>query len=170
MTRLAGELAQGLVVHGLKPQPYFDEVTAVALERGLADSGRDRASIEVSTTLFLLMGDTTEEIERMRQLARQRIAFYASTPTYRPLLEHIEYGGLQPMLNSLATRGRWRAMAEAIDDELLDSCSLSGPPEAMANLVSERFGNRLDRVASFYGWPVDDPERTREIVRSFEAS
>ena len=58
-------------------------------------------------------------------------------------------------------------MATQISDEVLDQLIVSGKPEDMPRLVGQRFGSRFDRVSSYFGWPIDDPERMRGIVQAF---
>src|SRR5438445_2014717 len=48
MTEVAGEVCDGLLVHGFTTERYLREVTLPALDRGLAKAGRTRADIELS--------------------------------------------------------------------------------------------------------------------------
>jgi hypothetical protein len=60
-------------------------------------------------------------------------------------------------------------MALAIDDTLLDAMVLTGKPEEIPALVYKRFGARFDRVSSYYGWTIDDPDRMADIVAAFHS-
>ena len=42
--------------------------------------------------MFIAVGDTEEERAPLRKAARRQLAFYASTPTYEPVLAHHGYG------------------------------------------------------------------------------
>jgi probable F420-dependent oxidoreductase len=167
MTELAGELCDGVILHGMTNPSYLDEVSLPALEAGLERSGRDRADVFVSCPVFMVMGDDEEELASARAASRNQLAFYASTPAYRPVLDCVGYGELQPELRELSAQGRWEEMGRLVDDDLLDLMTLQGHPEDMPGLARERFGDRLDRTSSYFGWPIDDPDRLADILRGF---
>lgn len=146
MTEVAGEVADGLLVHGLATADYLREVMLPALERGLESSGRPRGDVEVSRQLLVATGRDGDELAESTRRVRQQIAFYASTPAYRPVLELHGRGEVQPELAGLARAGRWDDMHRVIDDELLEAVAAVGPPEELPELVAER-GRGLDRVA-----------------------
>jgi probable F420-dependent oxidoreductase len=167
MTELGAELCDGLLLHGMTTAAFLDNVTLPAVSRGLATSGRDRSALELYTTVFMIMGDTDEQIAETTKKTKEQIAFYASTPAYRGVLESVGYGELQPELQTLSRQGAWVRMGELIEDKLLDMIAVTGTPEDMPKLIKQRFTGRLDRVSSYYGWPVEDPERLSEILRGF---
>jgi probable F420-dependent oxidoreductase len=167
MTELGAELCDGLLLHGMTTTAYLDTVTLPAVERGLTTSGRERDALELYCPVFMVMGDTEEQRADLTAETRKQIAFYASTPAYRPVLETVGYADLQPELQQLSREGRWDEMGERVDDTLLHHIALVGTPEEMPALARERFGGRLDRVSSYYPWPVEDPDRLAEILAAF---
>lgn len=167
MTALAGRMCDGVILHGMTNPKYLDQVTIPALERGLAEAGRQRTDIEVSLPLFMAIGDNDESIEQQRDALRKQLAFYASTPAYRGVLEAIGEGELQDKLHTMSKEGKWNEMATQISDDILEQLVVSGKPEEMPRLVWQRFGSRFDRVSSYFGWPDDDPERMQGIVQAF---
>ncbi|QYJ03607.1 TIGR03617 family F420-dependent LLM class oxidoreductase [Nocardioides panacisoli] len=169
MTELGGELCDGLLLHGMTTTAYLDEVTLPALEKGLAASGRSRRDVELYCPLFLVMGDTEEEMAESARKTREQIAFYASTPAYRAVLDSVGYGDLQVELQDLSREGRWEEMGQRIDDTLLGEIALVGTAEEMPHLVRERFTGRLDRVSSYFAWPGGDPDRLRSVLADFDA-
>ncbi|HEY8547529.1 MAG TPA: TIGR03617 family F420-dependent LLM class oxidoreductase [Acidimicrobiales bacterium] len=170
MTRLAGEVCDGVILHGMTTVEYLDRVTLPALDAGLAASGRTRADVFLSLPVFMVMGDSDEELERARARAREQIAFYASTPAYRAVLESVGYGDLQPELQRLSREGAWQAMSDLIDDRLYDAIAFTGRPEDMPRLVRDRLGDRIDRTSSYFGWPVMEPDRLAEILDRFRGT
>ena len=170
MTSLAGEICDGAILHGMTTQSYLDDVTLPALQQGLAKSGRRREDFFCSCPLFMVMGDDEETIDDMGQRTREQIAFYASTPSYRGILESVGYGDLQGELQQLSRAGRWQEMGRLIDQDLFDAIALTGTPDEMPNLVRTRYGGRLDRVSSYFGWPIEDPDRLADIVHAFHAT
>ena len=79
---------------------------------------------------------------------KQQIAFYASTPAYRAVLE-TEGWDFGPTLTAMSKRGRWEEMAEVIDDDVLAKFAVIGTPDEIGPAIRERYGQRLDRV-SYY--------------------
>ncbi len=150
MTEVAGEVADGLLVHGFTTETYLREVTLPALDRGLARSQRSRADVEISYPVFTVSGRDEQELRRARSKMREQIAFYGSTPAYKPVLDSIGAGELQPQLNALSKQGRWQAMGELIDDALLEQFAVCGEPGQVARDIRRRFGDIVDRTAAAY--------------------
>ena len=63
---------------------------------------------------------------------RKQLAFYGSTPAYRPVLELHGWGDLQKDLNTLSKRGDWDDMADLIDDEMLHTFAVVGELDTIA--------------------------------------
>lgn len=166
MARLAGRACDGLLVHAMTNPAHLDAVTIPAVNAGRAASGRTDA-FTLAAPLFLAMGDDEPQIDAMRERARERIAFYGSTPAYRAVLDAVGWGEAQPELHRLSTLGDWTSMAAVVTDDLLDLMVLSGTPEQMPSLVHDRFGSRIGRISSYFGWPVDDADRLRSILEGF---
>jgi probable F420-dependent oxidoreductase len=168
MTEVAGEVADGVLPHGLSSERYFREVTMPALERGLERSGRERSRIELTVPNLIATGETEEELEASVAKLRQHLSFYASTPTYRGVLELHGWGDLQRDLHALAAQGRWNEMGGLITDEVLDAFTVRGAPEEVANMIRARAAGIGDRV-SFFSPAAMPLERTARIVASLKA-
>jgi probable F420-dependent oxidoreductase len=156
MTEVAGEVGDGFLVHGFTTESYLRQVTLPALDRGLERSGKTRADIEVSYPGMVVTGETEEQIKAARQSVKRQLAFYGSTPAYKPVLSHHGWGDLQTELNTLSKRGEWDQMTELISDEIVDTFAAVGPPDAIPGIVLKRFGDVVDRF-SFYPPYVADP-------------
>ncbi|NNL86767.1 MAG: TIGR03617 family F420-dependent LLM class oxidoreductase [Myxococcales bacterium] len=149
MTEAAGEVADGLLAHAFTTPRYLREVTLPALERGLAKAGRKREDIEVICPAFVASGETDEAFEASRNALRQQIAFYASTPAYRPVLElhGWEFG---PELTALSKQGKWVEMGQRIDDEVLETFAVVAAPEDVGAELARRYAGALDTwIATF---------------------
>ena len=144
MTRVAGEVADGLMAHGFTTPAYFRDVTMAHLADGLAAAGRSRADVEVTVPLMMVVDGPGRE--KSLQATRMQLGFYGSTPAYRPVLEHHGWGDLGDELNRHSKAGDWERMGEAIDDEVLETFAVVGDPEGIAAAVHERFGGIVDRV------------------------
>lgn len=163
MTAVAGEVADGVMLHALASPRYMRERALPALERGLRTAGRPRDDVEVYCPVLVVTGDTDEELEVARRVVRGQLAFYASTPTYRAVLDLHGWAGLQDELNTLAKDGRWHEMGALIDDKVLDTFSVSGPPDELAGRIDERYGGLVDRVALYAPYPLSASPRDRAM-------
>ena len=135
MTEVAGEVGDGLLVHGFSTERYLREVSLPALERGAAKAGKTRADLTVSYPGFVVTGANDEDVAAATKAVREQIAFYGSTPAYRPVLELHGWGDLQTELNTLSKRGEWVKMGELIDDDVLDAFAVVAPIEQVAAQV-----------------------------------
>src|SRR6266567_2283555 len=163
MTEVAGEVADGMILHGFTTERYVREVTLPALARGWAKGGRTRADFEISGPLFVVTGGTEQDIERARAGTQQQIAFYGSTPAYRPVLELHGWGDLQPELNRLSKQGEWVKMGELIDDDVLRAFAVVAEPDGIGPELIKRYAGVVDRC-SFYAPYRADPERWSAVI------
>jgi probable F420-dependent oxidoreductase len=157
MTRLAGEVADGLLVHGFTTARYLRERTLPALEEGLAAAGRDRRDVTVSLPGLVVTGWTAQERTAAAAAVKATVAFYGSTPAYRPVLELHGWGALADELHVLSTSRRedkWSAMAELVDDEVLDAFAVVAEPGEVAAAVRERFDGMVDRFSVYASYPA----------------
>ena len=105
------------MIHPFSNLPYIESVTLPALERGLAKAGRSRDDFELSYSNFVVTGRDQAEFDASMTATKKRIAFYGSTPAYRPVLEMHGWGDLQTELNRMSKQGKWVEMGEVITDE-----------------------------------------------------
>lgn len=166
MTEVAGEVADGLLVHPFTTERYLREVTLPALERGLAKAGRERDSIQISLSGLVATGSDTTQLAIAENGVRSQIAFYGSTPAYRAVLEMQGWGELQTELNALSRTGEWSAMAGLIDDEVLDALSIVAPADQVAHRVTQRFGDVIQRFSIYAPYPLESARRL-EILGDF---
>jgi probable F420-dependent oxidoreductase len=149
MTKVVGEVCDGMLCHGFTTESYLREVTMRALNEGFEAGGRTRADIELSLPAFVVTGTTEEEMAAAATGVREQIAFYGSTPAYRGVLEHHGWGDLQTELNALSKQGEWKQMGTLIDDEVLAAFAVVAEPDQVGDELLTRFGDLVDRV-SFY--------------------
>jgi probable F420-dependent oxidoreductase len=169
MTEVAGEVADGILLHGFTTERYVREVTMPALERGWARAGKKRGDFELSGPMFIVTGTNEEEYTAARRGTKQQIAFYGSTPAYRGVLELHGWGDLQGDLNRLSKQGEWEQMGELVNDDILETFAVSGEPEEIPARMLERYGDVVDRI-SFYAPYRSDPERWSRVLEGFKAS
>jgi probable F420-dependent oxidoreductase len=146
MTEVAGEVCDGFLSHAFSTPAYFRDVTIPALERGLKKSGRTREGFEVTSPGFLVLGNNDTEVEAAAAGVRQQIAFYGSTPAYRPVLEKHGWGDLQTELNTMSKRGEWVEMAKLITDDVLSEFAIVGRTEDVPKEIENRYGGLATRI------------------------
>lgn len=147
MTQVAAEVGDGYFVHPFHTSESFAQLSLPALERGLEISGRTRSDLTVSAQVVTAVGDDKESLEQALFSARSQIAFYASTPAYKPVLEVHGWEHLQPELQSMSREGKWLEMAALIDDEMLHAFAVSGSVEEVSRQLVERCRGDMDRIS-----------------------
>jgi probable F420-dependent oxidoreductase len=155
MTEVAGEVADGMLVHAFTTKKYIENVTLPAVERGLAKLGRSRADFQLCYPAFIVSGRDEKEWEQTRTSVAQQIGFYGSTPAYRRVLEQHGWGELQSELNVLSKRGEWVEMGNRISDEMLEEFAVVAEPQNLPGAFAKRFGGIIDRVLCNFPYATD---------------
>jgi probable F420-dependent oxidoreductase len=169
MTEVAGETADGFLAHAFTTEKYLREVTIPALARGRAKAGKTMEGFEIVGPSFVVTGNNDEELEKASAGTRQQIAFYGSTPAYKPVLDIHGWGGLQEELNGLSKQGEWVKMGTLIDDEILNTFAVVGEPEQIGPELSKRYGDVVSRI-SFYAPYKSDPDRWSAVLTALQQS
>ena len=146
MTRVAGEIAEGMLVHGFTTERYLREVTWPTLEEGLTGRDLGRADFETIFPVLAATGDTEEQMEIAKAGVRKQIAFYGSTPAYRAVLELHGWGDLQPELQRLSKEDGWDEMGTLITDDILEAFAIVGTPEELPQQMLDRYDGLITRI------------------------
>jgi probable F420-dependent oxidoreductase len=158
MTSVAGEVADGLLTHAFTTKRYLSEVTLPTLH-GAADRARRVPSdIAVSHLCLLATGRTEQDLEVAKAGARGQVAFYGSTPAYRPVLELHGWGELGDELHRLSVvrdRDTAAEMAALVSDEVLEEFVIVGPPDEVSARIEDRFGGLVDRLTFYTPYRID---------------
>jgi probable F420-dependent oxidoreductase len=168
ISRLAGELCEGFHAHPFNSPKYLREFVLPNIEKGLQKAGRSRKDFKIATTAFVIVGRNAEEIEKAKAGVRQQISFYASTRTYKIVLDMHGWGDVSARLNEKAAKGDWGGMAKEITDEMLDVYAVSGTFDDIADKVKARYEGLLDNVGFYipYRAGIDDAD-WRKLTRQF---
>ncbi len=146
MTAMAAEIADGFLIHPLHTAESLEQLTQASLDRGLARATRSADSVQRCCQVMTAVGRDAKELREAREVARAQLAFYGSTPAYKPVLDCMGRGDLQPQLRELTRSGDWARMGALIDDELLDAVVVSGDPEEAAEQLIATRGPMADRL------------------------
>lgn len=149
MVAAAGRVADGLLCHPLMTPSFLEQVVLPRYAAEVEASGRTRADVTVSIAVLAATGRTREAVEHAVDDVRFKIAFYASTRAYEPVLEHHGLGGLHAELNALARQRRWEEMAARVDDEVLETFAVVGSPKQLGAEIGRRFGSVADRATVY---------------------
>ena len=124
--RVAGEVSDGLMLYRLTPAEYIKQVVKPGLNQGAIKAGKDPSDMDISGGGFIVTGPNASSIREAQAEVRRRIAFYASTRTYFPVLECHGFEEVGQQLHRMSLKGEWSEMAELVSDEMLDAFSVSG--------------------------------------------
>jgi probable F420-dependent oxidoreductase len=169
MTQVAGEVADGFLCHGFTTRQYLDEVTLPNLAKGRAKAGKAMDGFQLAGPMFVVTGRDEAEMAEAAKGVKGQIAFYGSTPAYRPVLELHGWGDLQEELNRLSKEGRWAEMGNLIDDDMLATFAVVAPLDEVAGALKERWGDVLDRL-SFYTPYDTDRAQWDEVIADLKAA
>lgn len=147
MTRATAEVADGLLVMPFGSKRFLHEVTMPNVREGLAAAGRDADDLAVVPEIIVSVGEDHAS-------TRMLLAFYGSTPAYRPVLDAHGWGDLQPELNAMSKQGRWKEMSTLIDDEVLHTIAACGTPAEVAAHIRDRVDGISDRICLYQPGPI----------------
>ena len=150
MAATAGAVADGVIAHVFCTPGYLAEALLPAVQRGAAEAGRSPGDVSVVAPVFVVTGRGDGERRRVAEAVRAQIAFYGSTPAYRGVLELAGRGDVAEGLHALSVSrdpGRWGAMAQLVDDDLLAAFAVvTDTPSDVPGLLAERYQGLADRV------------------------
>ena len=156
MTEVAGEVADGLIVHPFSNMPFLVDHALPAVNAGLQKAGRQRKDFTLQINAIIITGETDEAIAAATDSVRGLLGFYASTPAYRPPMEAVGYGDLQPELNRLSKEGKWEELGRHIDEDFLEAFTTRGKPDDIAGLLKDKYGPYADRLAVYAPYAAPD--------------
>ena len=159
---------QGWISHGFTTAAYLEDVSIPALHAGVDKAGRQAGDVEISLPAFVVTGETEEEMAAASFATRKQIAFYGSTPAYKAVLDHHGWGDAQVELNRMSKQGEWDAMADVIDQEMLETFAVVAEPNQVAAGLTNRFGGLVDRL-SFYAPYAGNPELWGGVIADIKA-
>jgi len=168
MTEVAGEVADGFFGHPFNSRESLSQIVVPAIERGLAKSGRTRGDLEMIFATLTVTADTEEDFERVKLAARKQLAFYGSTPAYRPTLDQHGWGDVHLELNRMSKQNLWDDMTSLITDEILETIAVVGERHEIAGKLKARLDGIADGVSLTHN-RAPDPAQWADIVAELRA-
>ena len=165
LTRATAEHADGLLVMPFGNKRFLHEVTMPAVREGLAAAGKSLRTrgAEKAPDDFAVIPEIIVSVGDDHTATRRLLAFYGSTPAYRPVLDIHGWGDLQPELNALSKQGRWEEMGKLIDDDVLHTIAACGTAAEVAAHIRDRVAGIADEVCLYQPGPIA-PETLAEVV------
>jgi probable F420-dependent oxidoreductase len=163
LAKLAGELCEGFHAHPFHSVRYLKEVLIPAIEEGAAKERRQREDVAVSVTAFA--ATTPEELN----FARAQISFYASTPSYRPVMELHGWSDVAERLSFYAAHGDWTEMPMEITDEILSEFCVLTDEDKLVDELKKRYDGIADRLTLYTPFvPGERDDWWKKICKSFK--
>jgi probable F420-dependent oxidoreductase len=144
--RLAGEIADGVRLHGFCTRLYLTEEILPRLIEGMLRTDRDRTDFEITGGGFIATGPDNDAVAKMIEYTRGRIAFYGSTPGYWPVLEMHGLGDLGRKLNAMSKEGKWAEMSAEVSDDVVALFTAIGTYAEITAAIEQRFGGLSDAL------------------------
>jgi probable F420-dependent oxidoreductase len=170
MTRIAGEIADGVVAHPMATPRYIDEVMRPAIEQGAQRADRTGSAAKVADWVIVAVSD---DAERAREDAKRQIAFHATVRTYDRILELHGFDAVAAQIRELWRSFDLAGMTALVTDEMLDEMAVAGTAADCRAALQQREA-AADRM--LLGAPVvaTDPDRIRDyhdaILEAFGAA
>ncbi len=154
LTRASAEHADGLLVMPFGSKRFLHHNTLPAVREGLQASGRHIDDFAIIPEIIVSAGDTDADRANADAGTRRLLAFYGSTPAYRPVLAAHGWEDLQPELNAMSKQGRWQEMGALIDDEIMHTIAACGTPAEIAAHIRDRVYGVSDTVCLYQSGPI----------------
>ena len=154
LTRATAEHADGLLVMPFGSKRFLHHHTMPAVHAGLAAGGRRIEDFAIIPEIIVSAADTEADREVADAGTRRLLAFYGSTPAYRPVLAAHGWEDLQTELNAMSKQGRWQEMGALIDDEIMHTIAACGTPAEIAAHIRDRVGGVSDTVCLYQAAPI----------------
>ena len=170
LASLAGELCDGFHVHPFHSPEYVRRTVEPAVREGAEGAGREPGGVELVASAFVVTGETEEETEKRREELRSQVAFYASTPSYKVVLEAHGWEDVGESLSGLARSKRWDEMPGLVSDEMLRAFAVEAAPDEVGPALKERYSSLVDRVALYLPFvPGERDDFWRAVVANLHA-
>ena len=170
MCRMIGETADGVKIHPLHTMAYIESVVRPNLVIGAERAGRSMDDLTLVCPVMTAVGDDEDSLRHQRDLLRQRLAFYGSTPGYGVVFDASGWPGVGERLNELMRRGATEEMAATITDEMLDAFAVTATWADLPKALLDRYQGKVDRLVLYSAteqWQrePDSVDRWQDVVR-----
>jgi probable F420-dependent oxidoreductase len=131
--RLAGEVCDGIAIHGFSTFKYIREVLIPAVHEGARRAGKNPADLQIRGGGMLATGRNEEEVEAARKVVKRRISFYGSTRSYSNVMKLHGWDDEAALLHRLSVEGKWEDMVDVVTDEMVEEFAVVGTWDEIAS-------------------------------------
>ena len=149
MLALVGSTADGIHTHPTNTSPrYLREVILPAIATGVHQRAPGLAAPRpfIAASVLVATGPDQATLAKERERFRDILAFVFSTPAYWPSLELFGWKAVGEQLLQMTREKRWKEMASAINDTVLDEFLVTALYADVAEALHQRFGGMVDRL------------------------
>ena len=167
MLRVAGQVADGVLLHPFSTRRYLAEESLARIGEGLERNSRERHEIDVVSGAFIATGKDDEAVARMKEYIRFRISFYCSTRAYWNVLRLHGLEELGEKLRPFPAAGRWSEMAAQIPDDIVELFAVVGRHDELASKIAQKYEGLADTLSLFV--PTDtEPGPLGEVMQDIQ--
>jgi len=171
MCRTAGEVADGFHVHPLHSPRYLREVVHPSLAEGRRLAGKPAEGMQLYAPVFCITGLNAAQTAEREAFVRGQIAFYASTPNYRHILDLHGWTAAGEKLSKMVRAGEWDKLGGEITDEMLDAFAVTAPLDKLPGVLRQRYAGLVQRISIYLPVPgSDDPQVWQDFAGAFHAA
>ncbi|NKB97043.1 MAG: TIGR03617 family F420-dependent LLM class oxidoreductase [Pseudomonadales bacterium] len=161
MASVAAEVAEGVRLHPVCSPRYISEVILPAIEPHRS------VGFEVCLKPLIATAPTEELLAKRVLIAKQRLAFYMSTPAYAGAFAVFGMERLCQEMAELSKIQNWDALEERVDDEVLNTCVIIALYDDLAATIKDRYGELIERIeVSLPVTTLEDQEQLSDVIKS----
>lgn len=167
--RLAGEVADGIAIHGFSTFKYIREVLIPAVHEGARRAGKDISKVHVRGGGFIVTAKTEEELRGAKERDRRRLSFYASTRSYSNVMKLHGWADEAAQLHRMSIEGKWDDMVGLITDEMMEEFCVIGTWDELPAKMREKYAG-INTQVNFSAEPKnpDEEAQIKEIIASLK--
>lgn len=163
ISKLAGEVCDGLHAHGFHSVGYLNDVVMANVQAGLDEAGKKRDDFAMTVPIFVVTGTTAEEKRKAEIEVKSRIAFYGSTPSYKAVMEYHGWEEKRVKLSQMARANQWDVMWKEVTDDMLHEIAVVAEPDEVMPTIKKRYTGLADRIC--LEWQTDNIELMQTITQ-----
>lgn len=168
MGRTGGEIADGFHVHPMNSVKYLKEMLRPAIDEGAKTRGKRVDDLELTAPVFVVTGETPEQMRQVERSVKEQLAFYASTPNYRAVLDLHGWTAIGEALSQKVRSGDFTTLADSVTDEMLHAFAIVAPPDQVPQALRQRYQGLVQRTSVYFPVPASDPEaKWKSFVEAF---
>ena len=167
--RLAGEVADGIAIHGFSTFKYIREVLIPAVHEGARRAGKDVSKVHVRGGGFIVTARTEEEVRLAKERSRRQISFYASTRSYSNVMKIHGWADEAAQLHRMSIEGKWDDMVGLITDDMMEEFCVIGTWDELPSKMREKYAG-INTQVNFSAEPKnpDDEAQIKEVIASLK--